>query len=132
MLTRALKNKVLFKRAAPVQTMTKNFSSNEVAEIDLQHVKEMKLNSERRLTQKEMNEHMLGRLASKEAEEKEYVDMLGNTEQRQAYFRNLAQPDSSDHSEIAKVKAKINKMIDQELELSGFKDQLTAEERNAL
>lgn len=58
--------------------------------------------------------------------------MLNDTSARQAYFSNLAQPNSGDHSEIASVKKRINKLIEEEIALAGFKDQLSAEERQAL
>jgi len=41
-------------------------------------------------------------------------------------------PKATDNSEISAVKARINKLIKYELELAGFKDQLTAEEQQAL
>ena len=48
--------------------------------------------------------------------------MLNDTAARQAYFSNLSQPNSSDHSEIASVKKRINKLIEEEIALAGFKD----------
>lgn len=58
--------------------------------------------------------------------------MLNDTEARQRYFTNLAQPNADDHSEIAKVKSRINKLIQEEIALSGFKDQVSAEEASGL
>ena len=62
----------------------------------------------------------------------EYLGMLNDTESRQRYFTNLAQPNAADHSEVAKVKGKINKMIEEEIALAGFKDQVSSEEASSL
>ena len=45
---------------------------------------------------------------AEDAANSDYLNMLKDTEQRQRYFSAIAQPDSSDHGEIAKVQAKIN------------------------
>ena len=58
--------------------------------------------------------------------------MLGDTSARQNVFRSLAQADSNDHEAISIVKARINKLIDEEVALAGFKDQLSEEERSGL
>lgn len=63
---------------------------------------------------------------------REYLEMLNNTAARQRYFQNLAEPKAGDHSEVSKVKNKINKLIAEEIALAGFKDQLSQEEQNAL
>jgi hypothetical protein len=44
-------------------------------------------------------------------ENAEYFDMLKNTEDRQRYFKNLAQEDPADNAEVARVKNRINKLI---------------------
>jgi len=48
--------------------------------------------------------------------------MLKETSARQSFFSELAKPDSADHSEVSKVKSRINKLIEQEIALAGFKD----------
>jgi hypothetical protein len=40
----------------------------------------------------------------------------------------LAVADANDHSEVASVKARINKLIQEEIELSGFEGQLSQDE----
>ena len=69
---------------------------------------------------------------AEDAANSDYLNMLKDTEQRQRYFSAIAQPDSSDHGEIAKVKAKINQLIQHEIELQGFKDKLSQEELSGL
>lgn len=51
--------------------------------------------------------------------------MLNDTERRQQYFSRLTSADPNDHSEIAKVKSKIDKLIQEELALAGYENQLT-------
>ena len=58
--------------------------------------------------------------------------MLGDTSARQVYFSKLAQPNESDHGEIKKVKNKINSLIQQELDLAGFKDKMSENDKMAL
>lgn len=58
--------------------------------------------------------------------------MLENVDERQRYFRKLAEPNSADAREVAKVKSKINKLIDEEIALAGFKEQVSREEASAL
>ena len=48
--------------------------------------------------------------------------MLEDVDARQRYFKALSEPNASDHGEIQKVKSKINKLIEQEIELMGFKN----------
>lgn len=60
--------------------------------------------------------------------DKEYMDMLNDTPARQAYFSNLATPSEGDHKEVTVVKNRINKLIEQEIELAGFKGKLSEEE----
>ena len=58
--------------------------------------------------------------AAIDVRDKDYLDMLNDTEARQGYFSRLAQADANDHSEVAAVKKRINKLIQEEIELSGF------------
>lgn len=46
--------------------------------------------------------------------------MLNNTEERQAFFSNIATPGEGDHKEVADVKKRINKLIQDEIALAGF------------
>jgi len=48
------------------------------------------------------------------ATDKAYYEMLGDMDARQRFFKAFTAPDSEDHSEISKVKNKINKLIEQE------------------
>jgi hypothetical protein len=79
-----------------------------------------------------MNKYFVGHRQKYIDEKKDYFDMLNDTEARQVYFRNLAQPNSSDHAEVAKVKRRINKLIEEEIALAGFKEQVSQEEATAL
>jgi hypothetical protein len=63
---------------------------------------------------------------------REYLEMLNDTEARQRYFQNLARPNGSDHEEVAHVKALINRLIEEEIALAGFKNQLVQEEARGL
>jgi len=65
-------------------------------------------------------------------EDKDYLDMLSNMEARHKFFGALTSHEDGDHSEVTKVKNKIQQLIDQELEELGFKNQLDEEERNML
>jgi len=101
------------------------FSSVEVA---IQNVSKQQSYQEKHMTGMEFSK--IGMKLGDEYHQvnKEYFDMLDNTQARQDFFKNLAKPNSSDHSEVAKVKEKINSLIKEELALAGFKDQVTAEE----
>lgn len=44
-------------------------------------------------------------------ENKDYYDMLDNVDARQEFFSKLTSTDPNDHSEVNKVKNKINKLI---------------------
>ena len=56
---------------------------------------------------------------------KDYLDMLNDTSARQAYFSKLSVADANDHSEVAAVKRRINKLIQEEIELSGLQGQIS-------
>ena len=77
---------------------------------------------------KSLNKWAAGVQAEQDAKDKDYFDMLNDTEARQAYFGRLTSADPNDHDQIAQVKSKINTLIQEELKLAGFEDQLSAEE----
>jgi len=58
--------------------------------------------------------------------------MLSDPEARRDYFSKLVHHEDGDHSEVKKVKNKINQLIEQEIALGNFKDLLTNEELTAL
>lgn len=53
--------------------------------------------------------------------QKEYFDTLSNMDARQKFFSKLTSPDASKHSEVNKVKSKINSLIQQEIAELDFK-----------
>ena len=58
--------------------------------------------------------------------------MLANMEARHKFFGALTNHEDGDHSEVTKVKSKIQQLIDQELEELGFKNKLAKEEKDLL
>jgi len=90
------------------------------------------VNGDRHWSNKSLNKWAAGIRATEAAKNKEYFDMLNDTEARQNYFSKLTSADPSDHSEISQVKSKINSLIQEELRLAGFEDQLSAEEADNL
>lgn len=81
------------------------------------------------ITTKQMSDNNSKLIEEDARENAEYYAMLANTAERQRLFSNLARPDSNDHSEVAKVKKRINKLIQEEIALAGFEEQVSEEER---
>lgn len=64
----------------------------------------------------------------KNEEYDEILTMKAGSEERTSFFKNLSEPKKGEHSEITNTKKKIRKLLDQELEFLGFKNQLKEEE----
>lgn len=90
------------------------------------------VNGNRRWDNKGLNEWAKGVREAEAARQQDYFDMLNDTERRQQYFSRLTSADPNDHSEIAKVKAKIASLIKEEIALAGHENELTKEEAERL
>jgi hypothetical protein len=69
------------------------------------------VNGARRWDNKGLNKWAEGIRSAEAAKNKEYFDMLNDTQARQQYFSKLTSADPNDHSEISQVKSKINTLI---------------------
>ena len=69
------------------------------------------VNGARRWDNKSLNKWAEGIKSAEAAKNKEYFDMLNDTQARQQYFSKLTSADPNDHSEISQVKSKINTLI---------------------
>ena len=58
-------------------------------------------NGDRRWDNKSLNKWAAGVQAAEDVKNKEYFDMLNDTEARQAYFSKLTSADPNDHDQIA-------------------------------
>ena len=133
MLSKALKTN-LYKRTT-LNAARRAFGTNEVAaasDVDMEQARRLSLDNAARLTPRQLSDHGVNLRNQYNELNNEYFEMLNNTSARQEYFRNLAQPDENDHQEVAKVKNRINKLIDEEIALAGFQDQLSQEQRQNL
>ena len=58
--------------------------------------------------------------------------MLDNIDSKKAFFKKIAEEQGDDHPYIRTIKAKIDEILEQELEYLGFQEQLKVEERKAM
>lgn len=61
-----------------------------------------------------------------------YPNLKAGDQERTEFYTNISKIDENDHEVIKKVKSKIKKLLDQELEFLGFKDELKEMEKNKL
>lgn len=104
--------------------MTRAFSNAlaTVQEIDVANSERHNLESNHRKTRNFLSKHYFEQKAAADAKNKDYLDMLSNTEARQQYFKNIAYVKDGDNEEIKRVKNKINQLIKYEIEFAGLKD----------
>jgi S-methylmethionine-dependent homocysteine/selenocysteine methylase len=57
---------------------------------------------------------------------------LKSGDDKHNFFLKLSEINDNDHAEVKYVKNKIKKLVDQELDLMGFKDQLSREEMDEI
>ena len=53
--------------------------------------------------------------------------MLDNIDSKKAFFKKIAEEQGDDHPYIRTIKAKIDEILEQELEYLGFQEQLKVE-----
>lgn len=113
----------------------KHFSTNLPATAtpdEVAHAKSLQIDNKYKITMAQFSNRAKQMRVQSDEENAEYLAMLNDTQARQSYFSSLAQADSSDHAEVAKVKNRINKLIAEEIALAGFENQVSSEEAAAL
>ena len=71
-------------------------------------------------TLKQASKDHMRKLAQKNEDEAEYKAMIDNLEAKTDFFKRLSEVKGDDHPYIKSVKAKINSILDQELEYLQF------------